>query len=161
MNERFEADFSRQYRLAINGAVPLGLAVAAGASYLSGLSLIAGAIWTLVITLALLSQRWILLGVSYNVAHDRLTVTRGPYRTHVPWSSVVRMRRGQHRQHGVGGFVIERRDGDEVTVAPRQHGRFIRAVALRAPQVRFAWEERGGRRSFSSSAGGAASATGG
>ena len=67
MSERFEADFSRQYRLGVNAAPLLGFAAAVVASYLAGFDLMTSGIWTLAVTLALISQRWIMLGVSYEL----------------------------------------------------------------------------------------------
>jgi len=140
VSERFEADFSRQYRIGVNAAPLLGFAVAAVASYLAGFDLVTGGIWTLAVTLALLSQRWTMLGVSYELGHTRLTITRGPYRRHIRWNEIQGMRHTYHRRFGVGGFALERRGGGDVAIAPRYRARFTRALALHAPHVRFAWE---------------------
>ena len=140
MSERFEADFSRQYRLGVNAAPLLGFAAAVVASYLAGFDLMTSGIWTLAVTLALISQRWIMLGVSYELGHRRLTIARGPYRRHIRWDEIEGMRHAHHRRFGVGGFSLERCSGGEVAIAPRHGARFTRALALYAPHVRFAWE---------------------
>lgn len=140
MSERFEADFSRQYRLGV-GAMPLlGFVLTVAWSYLASFDLVTAGLWTLAVTLAALWQRWVILGLSYEVGHDRLTIARGPYRRHLRWSEIEGVRHAHHRRHGVGGFVLERRGGSQIAVTPRYGARFTRAVALRAPHVRFAWE---------------------
>jgi len=140
MTERFEADFSRQYRLAVNAAPYVGFAATAILSYVAGLGPVWGGVWTLAVTLALLALRWTMIDVGYELRHDGLTIARGPWRSHVRWDEIERVRRGAHHQHGVGGYVVERRGGGAVAVAPRHGARFIRVLAERAPAVRFAWE---------------------
>ena len=140
MSERFAADFSRQYRLGVSATTLLGFVLTAAWSYVVGFDLVTAGLWTLAVTLVAVWQRWVILGVAYEVGHERLTIARGPYRRHVPWSEIEGVRHAHHRRHGVGGFVLERRGGRQIAITPRHGARFTRVLAERAPHVRFALE---------------------
>ena len=142
MPERFEADLSRPYRAGVNAAPVLGLPLAIASALFAGLELPWLAVWPVAVTLALLSQRWIMLGVRYELAHDRLTIVTGPFRRHVLWSTVGELRGAHHRQYGVAGFALRLCGGGAVVVAPRE--RFIREVARLAPHARLEGDPRWG-----------------
>lgn len=144
MPERFEADLSRPYRAGVNAAPVLGLPLAIASAVFAGLEWPWVAVWPVAVTLALLSQRWIMLGVRYELAHDRLTIVTGPFRRHVPWSTVGGLRGARHRRYGVAGFALRLRGGGAVVVAPRERARFIREVARLAPHARLEGDPRWG-----------------
>ena len=135
--ERFEADYSRQYRVAVKGAPVVGFPLALVVARLAGLELPWLLVWPAVCSFALLSQRWVMLGIRYELDAERITVVFGPFRTYLAWSAVAELQRSRQRQLGVDGFTLVAHDGRTLGVAPRDRGGFIRAVAARAPHVRF------------------------
>ncbi len=144
MSERFEADLSRPYRVGVNAAPMLGLPLAAASALFADLELPWLAVWPVAVTLALLSQRWIMLGVRYELAHDRLTIVTGPFHRHVAWPIVEELRRAHHRRYGRSGFALRLRTGGAIVVVPRERARFIREVARLAPHVRLEGDPRWG-----------------
>lgn len=136
MIERFPADHSRFYRLSVAAAPLLGFPIALLAGGYAGLELPWLLVWPVAVTVALLSQRWIMLHICYELAAGRLTVVYGLVRTHLAWDDREQLRRSRHRRLGVDGFTLLARNGRTVDVAPRDRGAFVRAVAARAPHIR-------------------------
>ena len=136
MIERFPADRSRFYRVSVEAAPLLGFPLALLAGGYAGLELPWLLVWPVAVTFALLSQRWIMLHIRYELAAGGLTVVYGLVRTHLAWDEIEQLRGSRHRALGVDGFTLLARDGRMVDVAPHDRGAFVRAVATRAPHVR-------------------------